>query len=460
MNVIWIVADSLRASRLGCYGYFRDTSPVIDGLAREGVVFEDFYCSGLSTGGAFSCLFSGMPSISHRFYATPASVPNMMNFDDGIPTLLEIVQCNSDYTTVAVDNLMTFASHMKQTARGAEYYINVTRDGGCLSPEYTAGEANARFLPWLKGHSGEEFFAFVHLWDAHHNPYRAPGYRDHFKQPHGSLEGLPVREAPAGYQYVPGWGRVGEIVWESSAMDFRRDIDGGAGLVIAVKEGEEAVTQDLYDCSIAYMDSQIAEIIRTLSDEGILDDTAIVLTADHGEGLGVHGVWGHGQLYEDTIHIPLIIWRPGTLPEGVRVSGFAQHIDIAPTLLDLAGITGGDGALRSRIGCSLVVDVDMEGRSLLPQARGEEKGPAFIVTEVRRGPSDPGYRSVRTKSWKLIESLAGERQLYNLDDDPVEKIDLADAQPARTEEMSRALHEWIEQHLEDGEEDPMRIWPL
>jgi arylsulfatase A-like enzyme len=102
----------------------------------------------------------------------------------------------------------------------------------------------------------------------------------------------------------------------------------------------------------------------------------------------------------------------------------------------------------------------MAGRSLLPQARGEEKGPEFIVTEVRRGPSDPGYRSVRTKSWKLIESLAGERQLYNLDDDPVEKIDLADAQLARVEEMSRVLHEWIEQHLEDGEEDPMRIWPL
>ena len=460
MNVIWIVADSLRAGRLGCYGYFRDTSPTIDGLARDGVLFEDFYCSGISTGGAFSCLFSGLPSIRHRFYATPASVPNMMNFDDGIPTLLEIVQCNSDYTTVAVDNLMNFAGHMKQTARGAEYCINVTRDGGCLSPEYTAGEANARFLPWLRAHSDEEFFAFVHLWDAHHNPYRAPGYRDRFKQPHGSLEGLPVREAPAGYQYVPGWGRVGEIVWESSAMDFRRDIDGGAGMVIAVKEGEEAVTQDLYDCSIAYMDSQIAEIIRTLSDEGILDETAIVLTADHGEGLGVHGVWGHGLLYEDTIHIPLILWRPGRLPEGVRVNGFAQHVDVAPTLLDLAGITGGDGPLRSRIGCSLVVDVNMEGRSLLPQVRGEEKGPEFIVTEVRRGPTDPGYRSVRTKFWKLIESLAGERKLYNLDDDPVEKIDLADAQPGRAEEMSRVLHEWIEQHLEDGQEDPMRIWPL
>ena len=82
MNVVWIVVDTLRAGRLGSYGYFRDTSPTIDRLACEGVLFEDFYSSALSTGAAFSCLLTGLPTIRHGFYPTPFNSPNFMNFDD------------------------------------------------------------------------------------------------------------------------------------------------------------------------------------------------------------------------------------------------------------------------------------------------------------------------------------------------------------------------------------------
>jgi arylsulfatase A-like enzyme len=113
--------------------------------------------------------------------------------------------------------------------------------------------------------------------------------------------------------------------------------------------------------------------------------------------------------------------------------------------------------LRSRIGTMGTVDVAMEGRSLLPQIRGQESGPEFVVTEVRRGPADPGYRSIRTESWKLIESLAGERQLYNLMDDPMEKVNLAGQDTSRAEGMSRTLRDWVQMHLKDGDKDPMRI---
>jgi len=457
MNVLWIVVDTLRAERMGCYGYFRDTSPTIDRLAADGVLFEDFYCSALSTGAAFSCLFSGLPSIAHRFYATPADSPNMMNFDDAIPTLPEIVQCNSSYRTVAVDNLMNFGGHMKQTARGFEFYINPTSDGGFPQPEYTAGEALERFLPWLDCFGREEFFAFVHLWDPHHNPYRAPGYRDRFLQDPNSLDGLPALEAPAGYRYVPQWGRVGEIVWGVSGEQLVRDVDGGTASMLDPGD-ERAMSQDLYDCSIAYMDSQLAGLLDKLRDLALLDQTIIVLTADHGEGLGIHGTWGHGLLYEDTVHIPLILWRPGLLPQGVRVKGFAQHVDVAPTLLDLMGIAAPGRTLHSRIGTALTVDVRMEGRSLLPQIRGDQPGRRFMVAEVRRGPPDPGYRSFREGAWKLIENLAGERQLYDLEWDPVEKVNLAQSEASRCEDMSLRLQAWVGEHLHGGAQDPMRIW--
>ncbi len=462
MNVLWIVVDTLRADRLGCYGYFRDTSPTLDRLAAQGVVFEDFYASAISTGAAFSCLMSGLPPIRNHFYITPVTQPNFQHFDDTIPTVAEIIQSNSDYTTVAVDNLINFAGHMTQMVRGFEFYINVSGDGGFPQPEYTAGEANQRFLPWLQAHRDEDFFAFLHWWDPHHNPYRAPGYRDRFSHKPGSLQDLPVLDAAAGYQYVPGWGRVGEIVWGIAGDELARDVDGGAGSMIAT-EDQRSITQDLYDCSIAYLDSQLQRIIDTLEEEGILDQTAIIITADHGEGLGNHGTWGHGLLYEDTIHIPLILWRPGLLPEGLRVSGFAQHVDVAPTLLDLMGIAPEDEPLRSHLGSSslspeqYVIDVDMEGNSLLPRIRGDQQPPEAIVTEVRRSPRDLGYRSLKVGAWKLIESLAGDQQLYNIDDDPMEKNNLADEDSTRTETMSQQLREWVQRHLKEGERDPMRM---
>lgn len=463
LNIVWIVVDTLRADRLGCYGYFRDTSPTIDRLAAEGVLFEDFYCSAFSTGAAFTCLFSGLPAIRSGYYITPAppSAANMQNFDDAIPTLPEIIQSNSDYTTVGVDNLINFAGHMKQMVRGFEFYINVTRDGGFVQPEYTAGEANARFLPWLRTHSNEKFFAFIHWWDTHHQPYRAPGYRDKFKHKLGSLEGLPVFDSPAGYQYVPGWGRVGELVWGIAERELVRDMDGGTTATKGTSKDLQAINQDLYDCSIAYLDNEVQCIIDTLRDEGTLDQTAILITADHGEGLGNHGTWGHGRPYEDTIHIPLILWRPGLLPEGLRVKGFAQHVDLAPTILELMRIARSGQPLQTHISCYQtwpggVIDVSMEGVSLLKRIHGEQESPGSIVTEVRRGPGDPGYRVLRSEHWKLIESLGGDKELYNLRDDPMEKTNLANQYSGRTEAMSRQLQDWIKSHLEKGQPDPMR----
>lgn len=466
MNVILMVVDTLRADRLGCYGYFRDTSPMMDRLASEGVLFEDFYASGISTGNAFTCIHTGLPTVKHRFYATPAGKPNLMNFDDTIPTLAEIVQTNGGHTTVALDNLINFGGHMKQTVRGYEYYINPTGEAGFPHPEYTAGDVNARFLPWLESHSGSDFFAFIHFWDPHQNPYRAPGFRDKFEQKSGSLEGLPVERAPAGYEYVPGWGRVDDMVW-GMRLDRGypgRQVDGGLGSVEGNGEGVD-LTQDLYDCSIAYLDSQIARILDVLAEQKVLDETLIVITADHGEGLGNHGIWGHGLPYDDTIHLPLILWRPGLLPEGVKVKGYAQHIDIAPTILDLLGIMRHDKPAKLSLGSHergrATADgevVTMEGRSLVDHVNGRERGPDYIVMEVRRGPGDPGLRALIRDPWKLIENLAGQLELYNRHDDPMEKINLAEEQSSRAEEMSQMLHKWVRSHLEEGEPDPMRVY--
>jgi len=206
VNVLWFVLDTLRSDHLGCYGYFRNTSPNIDRLASEGVLFEDSYASAIATGPAFTSLFTGLAAINHGFYLTPWNVPNQPLLDDRIATLPELIQARGAYTTAAFDNLINFRSHMKQFVRGFEFYVNVTRSPSWLHHHVIADEVNERLLPWLDRHAHEHFFLFVHYWDPH-TPYNMPeAFRGRFDKAKGDLV---TRQAPDGYEYVPGWGRAG-----------------------------------------------------------------------------------------------------------------------------------------------------------------------------------------------------------------------------------------------------------
>jgi arylsulfatase len=411
-NVLWFVIDTLRADHLGCYGYFRNTSPTIDRLAREGAVFEQSYASAIATGPGFSCLISGRHAVNHGFYITPWDVPNAGEFDDEIPTLPEMIWAAGGITTAAFDNLMNFRSHMKQFVRGFEFYINVTRDPGWVHHEVTGDRVNERLLPWLKTYGGERFFAFVHYWDPH-TPYNQPEeYRRAFGHRGGDLGDLEVRRAPAGYEYVPGWGKVGEMY-----------------------EGDEERSIDLYDGEVRFTDHLIGQALAALAEVGALEETAIIITSDHGEQLGQHGIYGHAGLHEGTVRVPLIVWRPGVIPEGVRVGeGFARHVDNAPTILELLGAepTG-----------------ELDGESLLPACRGEAELTDTVFMETGR------HRAVRRRGFKLIEEMGGGKvELYDVESDPMEVVNLAEERAELREELVGVLHEWVQGELE-GQPDPM-----
>jgi arylsulfatase len=411
MNVVWFVIDTLRADHLGCYGYSRDTSPTIDQIAAEGALFEQSYASAIATGPGFSCLISGRYAVNHGFYITPWDVPNAGDFNDEIPTLPEMIWGGGGVTTVAFDNLINFRSHMKQFVRGFEYYINVTRDPRWVHHEITGDKVNDRLLPWLRDYGGETFFMFVHYWDPH-LPYNQPSnYRSLFEHRAGDLSDLQVRTASAGYEYVPGWGKADEIY-----------------------EGDENRSIDLYDGEIRFTDDLIAAVMEALRDGGILDETAVVITSDHGEQLGQQGIYGHAGLHEPTVRVPLILWRPGLIPRGVRVQrGFARHIDNAPTILDLL---------------SAKPTSKLDGVSLIPASRGEAALTDSVFMETGR------HRAVRRGSLKLIEELGGAVELYDLEADPMEIVNLADDRPELRDEMLDVLHAWVAGQLGDRP-DPM-----
>ncbi|MHA1711770.1 MAG: sulfatase family protein [Candidatus Freyarchaeota archaeon] len=420
INCMLIVVDTLRADHLGCYGYFRDTSPNIDRLAREGVLFKDMHATAIATGPGFTSIITGLSPIHHHFYLTPFNIPNLIDFDDSIPTLPELIQdLIGGYTTVAIDNLINFASHMDQFVRGFEFYINVTRSSKPVHAEVRGDQVNRRLTPWLRNHKDEKFFAFVHYWDPH-TPYNQPEeFRRIFRHEPGRLDDLEVKTAPAGYRYVPGWGRVGEL-WEPDP-----------------EEGKPTI--DLYDGEIRFVDSLIGEVVETLEEIGIADKTLVIITADHGEQLGQHGRYDHGGLHEPVIHIPLIMWAPDILPSGKIIEGYVQQTDIAPTILSILG------AEKSKLPA-------FDGESLLPIIEGEKKAREEIFVE-----EDEGHRAFIQGKWKyILDYFSQTEELYNLDDDPMEVINLASKEKERTRSMRERLFKWVDENLKD-QPDPMLV---
>ena len=201
-----------------------------------------------------------------------------------------------------------------------------------------------------------------------------------------------------------------------------------------------------YDGAIAYMDSCIQTVLTYLEARGILDDTIIVLNADHGETLYEHECWfDHHGLYDSNLHVPLIIRYPERMPAGLRVSGYNQHKDLMPTLLELAGIESG---------------IPFDGRSLMGMVRGETASheAEIYVTEctwMRK-------HGWRTPQWKLIRALEPDFhfkapvELYNLVEDPQEVTDVADTHPEVVEALTRRMEQWTAmRERESGLADPI-----
>jgi len=385
MNVFLIVCDTLRADHLGCYGYFRNTTPNIDKVAKEGVLFEDFYCAGAPTGPGFTSIITGLYPLRHEFYRFTGV--NVRQVDDGIFTMAEILR-SQGYTTVAFDNLIS-QTRSKHFVRGYEFYVNCGDFfSGDIVHALRADKINARLIPWIKSHSDENLFLFVHYWDPH-TPYNQPQeYREIFHHKKGDLSDLEVKDAPAGYSYVPGWGKVGEII-EGEVDDRYHRIPNSLSI-------------DLYDGEIAYMDKAIGEVIETFKDEGIWQDTLTIITSDHGEQLGQHGdrIWEHNRLFDSVVHIPLIMSYKKRLPCGMKVKGFCQHIDILPTIMDLAGIEETE-------------DMNFDGDTLTPLLKGKQIRETIFMEHTT------GERGMRTKEWKILanewkEKPHREPELYNV----------------------------------------------
>lgn len=373
-NVILVTIDTLRADHVSAYGYGRPTTPNLDRIAREGVLFENVYATANSTNPSHVSIFTGTWVSTHRVSNTPAALA-----PGTVPTLAARLH-DHGYRTGAVVSAVHLNAASSGLGPGFDEYIDTPRN----STERGAQESVALARAWVGEHAGQPFFLWLHLFDAHalYNP--PPPFDSRFAaRPSARLDVILqrlTREEFFARTPVPGAERE-KLRGLFAAPYLDSIIFNGIGLT--AEEVEYLVA--LYDGEIAYADAQLGRLFADLDRLKIAGDTLLVLTADHGEALGEHGVYSdHRTLYEEILRVPLILRWPGRLAAGRRVSDIARTVDIAPTVLEVAGLPG---------------DPVIEGRSLTRLLEGkEEGGPRPAYAELNHFFAG----TVTNHPWKLL----------------------------------------------------------
>jgi arylsulfatase A-like enzyme len=403
-NIVLFGIDSLRADHLSCYGYPRQTSPHIDRFARSATLFERCYSPHIPTTSAYANMLTGLDVFSTQVVALRHQGPMRPQ----ARTLAERLR-EAGYTSTCV------GFEGNPAARGFDTYLNFEGWGAWKDRPLTkAQNLNQVAIPELERlvQGGQPFFLFLRHMDPH-APYLPPEPFERMFY-HGNETDPRNRSMDAVMAFKP-------------FCDFF-----ASWMPPDISDKDYVIAQ--YDGEIAYMDACIQTLFTALEAHGILDETIIVLTSDHGETLYDHECFfDHHGLYDPTLHVPLIIRYPGKLPAGKRVSGYCQHYDLVPTLLDLADLSGPDDRF--------------DGASLLPLARGQlaSHRSEFYLTEctwMRK-------HGWRTPQWKLIVALEPDFhfkppvELYNLVEDPAENHNLAQREPELTALLRGRLEDWI-----------------
>jgi len=389
-NVVICVIDAARADHVTCYGYPRETAPNINRLREESVLFEQHFTQSSSTKSSTTSLLTSQYQDTHLSF-------DMRILPDSAVTL---ERCLSEAGLCTV----LFSSNPE-----ASPWAGICRDfdEAFHQPQIGAHVADQAdlFRPeplvdliarWLESNRRERFFAYIHFMPPH-LPYAAP---DEMKM-------LSIADGEPEYQ-------VGEFEFPQVA-DSRnpRKVPALPGWIT------------LYDANVRYGDWAVGEVVRLLREHRLLDNTILIVTSDHGEAFGEHGyVWHGSSVYEETIHVPLLIRFPRGHLGGKRISSLTQSIDLMPTVLDLLGLSA--------------PEAELQGRSCVPLLTGEEQKINDYVFARSLG-EDSCYMVWGTEAALLLYDDGSRRALYDLRTDPGQTRNIASEDPARVEELTKVF---------------------
>jgi arylsulfatase A-like enzyme len=401
INVLLIGIDTLRPDHLGCYGYHRDTSPAIDDLAKQGVLFKNTISQSPWTLPSFATVFTSLYPSQHGAMTTVTSIRST------IPTLATILK-ERGYATGAVINAAVLRSEFGLN-RGFDFYDPTPPEGRL------ADGTTVKTLEWVDAHKGSPFFMFAHYFDPH-EPYAPPPPFDTLFT--GAYRGR-IGNSFVLHDHFPN-------VKGTHFDDMR-----------SLTSDDWDRIQALYDGEIAFADRAVGQLLKGLDDRGLRRNTLVIFLSDHGEEFFEHEGFGHGHaLYGEVIRVPLIFVLPEEIPQGVAFDRQVRLADVMPTILDLMSITP---------------DIHMEGTSLAPLITG--KG-SIARADGTLFPTEIAYsegllrgserKAVTAHPWKLVYDLSTTAEkLYNLEEDPGEyanlMVDRPDALPLLQDMIYGAL---------------------
>lgn len=450
MNILLIIADTLRYQNLGFNGYkpnYSDNksspSPKIDEFASESVIFDNYYTHINCTHPSFTTILSGRYPISH----TIISHASLHEISDDLVMLPQLLS-EHGIKTVAIDNMYRWF------VKGFNDYIFSASEGSLRNTFVVdANEVTDKAVDWIKSNydGSKDFFMMLHYWDPH-VPYTPPKeyqnlyYNDNPKKPiktdYPTMENIPPEKFDLIFKgFMGGWHRIKDLNY------FKAQ----------------------YDSEIKFMDDEIGRLLEFLKSSNILEDTLVIFTADHGESLDEHEIYfTHVHLYDQMMHIPLWIRYPKLFPNNVRKDALIGSVDLAPTILDLYGIK---------------IPNYFEGKSFLPILKGKsethrDKIYMFEHEAISR-------RGIRTTKWKFIKNAREnevddtgsrlealgyisialetpeEKELYDLENDPEELKNVVENFPDIAGEFEEDLENFVKDVCTKvGIEDPQQAQEL
>jgi len=384
-SVVLVVVDTLRADHLGTYGYARATSPALDRWSAQGAVFERALATSSWTVPSFGSLFTGRIPSAHgagqllRRDGVPIRRDGrkvVLSLDPGVQTLAELLARQGWATAAIVSN--HFLAPAVGLARGFETYDFVPADNG---DKRRARVVVDRAIDWLRHRDGRPFLLVLHFFDPH-LAYGAPApFAGRFTADYGGARRLPVT-----------------------------DLDGIRRAAPSLGEAERAFITAAYDEELAYADGELDRLRQALAAQSSADTPPLILfTADHGEELFDHDGFEHGHtLFQELVHVPLVVWGPGVRPGRVTVP--VSLVDVVPTVLDALRVTAPD---------------HLDGVSLWPLLRGDAPPPSPRALVAEGTLFGPDRRAIVRFPEKLIVGGERGRELFDLSADPREERNVA-----------------------------------
>lgn len=446
MRILYLDLDSLRPDHLGCYGYHRNTSPHIDRIAEKSVRFTNYYCSDAPCMPSRTALMSGKFGIHNGVVGHGGTAADMRregasrSFGDRLRSeSLPGMFRKKGYKTASIS---TFAERHSVWTFNAGFN-EIFNNGG--QGHETAEQVLPIALKWLNDNADNgDWFLHLNFWDPH-TPYRTP---DELGNPFAN-DPMPewiTEDVFQLHKQKKGQHSIEDMNKLAKTHYFRHQRHG-----TQIEQYNDLRTIiDNYDCAIRYMDDHIGQVLNKLEELGILEDTAILVSADHAENMGELGIYSeHGTADQGTCRIPMIIRWPDSGNQGTVDEGLHYHLDLAPTLADLIG------APKSK---------DWDGISYADSVTsGLDTGRDYLVVSQC---AHVCQRSVRFGEYLYIRSYHDghhgfpKEMLFNLQDDPYEQYNLAEERRDVCMQAVYLLNEWHDEMMSTMEYDVDPLWTV